>query len=103
MFSNGMQRTTVMRRTMHLLPALFALLLAACAHAPAPGGRQPGLPDTDAQARLQQGLTRYRESRYDAALADLSAAAASGQLKAADELNARKHLAFIHCISNREA
>src|SRR3569832_1802847 len=64
---------------------------------------QSGLNEPDEQARLQQGLQRYRDSRYDAARDDLSAAVASGRLKNADEINARKHMAFIHCVSNREA
>jgi len=87
------------------LAALLILLTAGCAQNALfnNNNNQSGLSEPDAQARLQQGLQRYRDSRYDAALADLSAAVASGRLKNADEINARKHMAFIHCVSNREA
>jgi len=85
-----------------LLSSALVFLLAACAQAPLTGSdNAPSSPD--AQSRLHQGLERYKESRFDAALADLNAAVASGKLSTADEINARKHAAFIHCMSNREA
>lgn len=86
--------------------ALSILVLGGCAQVPLSGIRQigqSGISGNEAQARLQHGLAQYKESRYDTALADLNAAVASGQLKSADNVNARKHIAFIHCASNREA
>ncbi|MDB5762232.1 MAG: hypothetical protein JWQ21_1227 [Herminiimonas sp.] len=86
-----------------LLP-LLAVLLAGCAQNPRqPDNGQPVLSASEAQVRYEQGLARYLDSRFDTALGDLNAAVSSGNLKSADALNARKHMAFIHCISNREA
>lgn len=92
-------------RSLHFIfAALLILLSAGCAQNPIldklPFSGQAG---AEAQARLQQGLQHYRDNRYDAALADLDAALDSGRLKRADEINARKHLAFLYCASNREA
>jgi tetratricopeptide (TPR) repeat protein len=91
-----------------LMP-LFALFLAACAQ-PLQQPMQPKQPDgswsslsgPEAQTRYQQGLARYRDNRFEIALGDLNAAMSSGQLNSSDEINARKHMAFIHCASNRE-
>src|ERR1700732_3581036 len=91
------------------LVPLFALLLASCAqllHQPMqptqPDGSSYSLSASQAQTRYRQGLTRYRDSRFETALGDLNAAISSGQLNLSDEINARKHMAFIHCASNRE-
>jgi tetratricopeptide (TPR) repeat protein len=82
---------------------LIAVLLTACSHFPKQAdGSQPVLSYSEAQAGYQQGLVKYRDSKFDAALADLHAAVSSGQLKSSDATNARKHMAFIHCISGRE-
>src|SRR5947208_1359729 len=87
-----------------LLVVLIAALLAACAspvqHA---DGGAPTLSSTEAQTRYQQGLARYRDSKFEPALADLTAAVNSGHLRSGDTINAHKHMAFIHCVSNREA
>lgn len=92
-------------RSLHsIFAALLILLSAGCAQNPILN-KLPfsGGADTEAQARLQQGMQHYRDNRYDAALADLNAALDSGRLKRTDEINARKHLAFLYCASNREA
>jgi tetratricopeptide (TPR) repeat protein len=82
---------------------LIALLLSACSHIPKEDSNgQPLLSHSEAQTRYQQGLVKYRESSFDDALAELGAALASGQLKSEDAINARKHMAFIHCASGRE-
>lgn len=91
------------------LVPLFALFLASCAqmlHQPMqptqPDGSSSSLSGPQAQMRYRQGLARYRDNRFELALGDLNAAMASGQLNLSDEINARKHIAFIHCASNRE-
>ncbi|WP_019141696.1 TssQ family T6SS-associated lipoprotein [Noviherbaspirillum massiliense] len=90
-------------RTKNSLIILAAFSLAACSFLPSqPGNGQPALSATEVQTHYQQGLSNYRASRFDAALADLNAAVASGRLKSSEEINARKHMAFIHCVSNRE-
>jgi tetratricopeptide (TPR) repeat protein len=81
----------------------LALALAGCAQfSQTTTSGQPTMSASEAQTRLQQGLTSYRDNRLDAALSDLNAAVASGQLKPADINTARKHIAFIHCVSGRE-
>lgn len=86
-----------------LVALTVAALMAGCAQFARQGDSgAPSLSYSEAQARYQQGLTSYRENRFDSALADLNAAAESRRLKSADEVNARKHIAFIHCASARE-
>ncbi|HEY8607368.1 MAG TPA: TssQ family T6SS-associated lipoprotein [Noviherbaspirillum sp.] len=88
---------------MKLAGLLLAAFLAGCAQvSQLTNGGSAGIPQADAQSRYEQGLKHYRENRYDAALADLNAAIAAGQLSGAALATARKHLAFIHCISGRE-
>ncbi|MEN3365081.1 MAG: hypothetical protein V7606_2355 [Burkholderiales bacterium] len=89
-----------MHRMKFALPA--ALFLSACAQLPKPGDGLPGLFHSEAQTLYQQGLVKYRESHFDAALADFSTATASGKLSSAEAVNARKHMAFIHCSNGRE-
>ncbi len=82
---------------------LLAALLAGCAQLPTQtDSGKPGISAPEAQKHYQQGLTSYRENRLEPALADFSAAVSSGLLSANDVANARKHIAFIHCISGRE-
>jgi len=86
-----------------LAALLLAALVAGCAQLPTQtGSGKPAVSQSEAHTQYQQGLTNYRENRLDAALNDLGLAVASGQLKAADANNARKHIAFIHCAAGRE-
>lgn len=86
------------------LVALFAAAtVAGCANMSMQGdGAGPSLSYSEAQSRYQAGLTAYRESRFDSAAADLAQAVGSGQLSKGDMMNARKHLAFVHCAGGRE-
>lgn len=87
----------------HSLVILSAVILTACSLVPQrQDNGQPALSSSEAQTRYQQGLASYRTTNFEAALKDLGAATSSGRLKASDEVNARKHMAFIHCISGRE-
>lgn len=56
-----------------------------------------------AQINLNDGLKKYDGGNNDAAIKDFLLALDSGQLALADQLKARKHIAFIHCLSGREA
>ncbi len=56
-----------------------------------------------AQINLNEGLKKYDGGNNDAAIKDFLLALDSGQLALADQLKARKHIAFIHCLSGREA
>lgn len=53
------------------------------------------------QAALAAGLKLYEEGRYAESLKNLQSAIGQG-LDDRDRLNAHKHVAFIHCASNRE-
>lgn len=87
---------------MKVAAMLLAALLAGCAQMPfkADGGKQEAA--ADSPSRYEQGLKHYRESRFDAALGDFNAAVNEGGLSGSDLANARKHLAFIHCMNGRE-
>ena len=56
-----------------------------------------------AQANLNDGLKKYDSGNYDEAINNFLFALDSGQLTVPDQLTARKHMAFIHCLSGREA
>jgi hypothetical protein len=82
---------------------LLAALLAGCAQLPTgTDSGKPAISASEAQTRYQQGLSSYRGNRFEPALGDLTAALSSGHLTAADAINARKHIAFVHCASGRE-
>jgi|GEM_PF-220219 len=90
-----------MRFPRHALPVALLLLAAGCAEMP----KQPVDPKVtpaEANAWYQRGLESYRASRFDQALTDLNAAVASGHLRSADVILARKHAAFIYCTTARE-
>ena len=56
-----------------------------------------------AKSNLNDGLRKYDGGSYDEAMKNFLLALDSGQLQMADQLNARKHMAFVHCLSGREA
>lgn len=88
---------------MKLAALLLAAFAAGCAQVPTQSDSgKVALSYSEAQTRYQQGLTNYRENRFDAALDELTQALGSGQLKAGDANNARKYVAFIHCSAGRE-
>lgn len=90
--------------------ALAALAaLAACAPVPDKAPAEPPVPQvTEAQLRekarenLALGLRQYESGGYDDALKSLTAALDHGVLSREDQSVARKHLAFIYCVSSRE-
>lgn len=53
------------------------------------------------QAALSTGLKQYEDGRYAEALKNLQSAIQQG-LGNDDRITAHKHVAFIHCISNRQ-
>lgn len=86
-----------------LVALSLSAILSGCAQLSLQGSSDaPALSYAEAQARYQKGLIAYGEGRFEGALADLTAAAASGRLKSADEVKARKHMAFIQCSTGRE-
>ncbi|MGH8667657.1 MAG: TssQ family T6SS-associated lipoprotein [Burkholderiales bacterium] len=53
------------------------------------------------EAALATGLKQYEEGRYPESLKNLQSAIGQG-LSERDRVTAHKHVAFIHCASNRE-
>lgn len=93
-----------------LLSALASVLLAACApgaQRPSEGARVPQISDAElrdrAKQNLAQGIDQYRAGKYQDATRNLRAALEYGQLTRPEQGTAHKFLAFIHCVSGREA
>lgn len=56
-----------------------------------------------AREQLAAGVKQYESGEYDAALKSLQGALDHGMLSKQEQSVARKNLAFVHCVSNREA
>lgn len=56
-----------------------------------------------AQLNLNDGLKRYDAGAYDEAMKNFLLALDSGVLTVPQQVAARKHMAFIHCVSGRES
>jgi len=90
-------------------PAVLVALIAGCAVPPL----KPLGPTAEeiakqkrlerAQANLSEGLKKYDSGGYDEAINNFLVALDSGQLTTPEQLIARKHMAFIHCLGGREA
>jgi tetratricopeptide (TPR) repeat protein len=93
-----------------LLSALAALLLAACAptaRQPSDAAPVPQISDSElrdrAKQNLAQGIEQYRAGKYQDATRSLRGALEYGQLTRPEQGTAHKFLAFIHCVSGRDA
>lgn len=94
-----------------LLAASLVLLAGACAtpgtSPDAPKAAAPQITEAmlrdRAKEQLAAGIKQYEAGDYDNALKSLGASLDHGLLSKAEQSNARKHLAFIHCVSGREA
>jgi tetratricopeptide (TPR) repeat protein len=87
--------------------ALLMALLSGCA--PLQEVAKPPAPQvTEVQLRekawlnFASGLRHYEAGNYDDALKSLTASLDHGVLPRTEQATARKHLAFIHCVSGRE-
>ncbi|HYC43014.1 MAG TPA: TssQ family T6SS-associated lipoprotein [Noviherbaspirillum sp.] len=87
-----------------LVALLLAVFAAGCAQVPTQteGSTRSPISAPEAQSQYQQGLSNYRDNRFDTALGNLTSAVGSRNLQLADANNARKHIAFIHCAAGRE-
>ena len=56
-----------------------------------------------ANANLSEGLKRFDAGNYDESIRSFLLALDSGVLTLPQQISARKNMAFIHCLSNREA
>lgn len=89
--------------------AAFLALVAGCATPP----QKPSGPTPEeiakqqkvdrALANLSDGLRKYDGGSYDEAMKNFLLALDTGQLPVGAQVNARKHMAFVHCLSGREA
>jgi tetratricopeptide (TPR) repeat protein len=102
-----------------LLPALALLLGLAAGCAQIHELTKPSAPDaapkpaapqiTEAMLRerareqLAAGVKQYESGEYEAALKSLQGALDHGLLSKQEQSIARKNLAFVHCVQNREA
>jgi Tfp pilus assembly protein PilF len=87
-----------------VLAVAVALALGACSSEPvrAIQARVEGLFERPkGEAALETGLRQYEDGRYAESARSLQSALDLG-LSAAGEVNARKHLAFMHCAAGRE-
>jgi Tfp pilus assembly protein PilF len=85
---------------MRLLTAVLLAALGGCSTEPA-RMVQEFLQPTKAQIALKTGLKQYEEGNYAESLKNLQSAIHQG-LGERERVNAHKHVAFIHCASNRE-
>lgn len=99
-----------MTRAAFALALAAAALLSACALPtmdPKPAPVTPQITESvlrdRAKEQLAQGIKQYEAGDFENAQKNLTACLDHGLLSKADQSNARKHLAFIHCVSNREA
>jgi tetratricopeptide (TPR) repeat protein len=100
-------------RAQHLsraLPVALALWVAGCAQMPGEAPKQaPVTPQITesvlrerAREQLTLGIRQYEAGDFDNAQKNLQAALDHGLLPKPEQSVARKNLAFIHCVSNRE-
>jgi tetratricopeptide (TPR) repeat protein len=96
-------------RALSLCLVLMALLIAGCATPPPPQLTGPSAEEIAKQQRLERANTtladatkQYDSGSYDEAMKNFLLALDSGALTAPQQLTARKQMAFIHCVSNRE-
>jgi Tfp pilus assembly protein PilF len=91
-----------MRKTALLLAA--ALVLAGCESAPMKEIRQAFwdvFGSSKGEADLSAGLRSYENGNYNESMKQLQSALDQGLTKSG-QLQAHKHLAFIHCASGRQ-
>lgn len=86
---------------------LIAIIAGCALNPPAPAGPSPEeqarrLRIERAQTNLNDGLKQYEAGSYDEAKTSLLVALDSGVLSLSQQLIARKHMAFIQCVNNRE-
>lgn len=82
--------------------ALLVLLLAGCQSAPVQHVRKLFTEDP-AKQDLAAGIGKYEEGNQREAVRLLRSSLDSGTLSTADQVEARKHLAFIYCTSGRRS
>jgi tetratricopeptide (TPR) repeat protein len=97
-------RTPLRRLALHIALVWFAASLGGCAQqGPVQAeSKEDSIAAAQVQTPYQRGLAGYRDNRFNQALANLNLAIKGSDLSSEEQINAHKHLGFIHCISNRE-
>jgi len=85
-----------------LLMALLAAALAGCESAPVREIKSIFQP-SKAEQDLSAGIKQYEDGEYGEAARLLQASLDQGLSGKPDQVKAHKYLAFIHCVSNRQA
>lgn len=85
-----------------LLMALLAAALAGCESAPVREIKSIFQP-SKAEQDLAAGIKQYEDGEYGEAARLLQASLDQGLSGKSDQVKAHKYLAFIHCVSNRQA
>jgi tetratricopeptide (TPR) repeat protein len=90
--------------------AVLSLLIVGCALPPA--NKVPSTPSAEeisrqqrvarAQTSMSDGLKKYERGNFDEAVNHFLAGLDSGVLALPEQLIARKHMAFSHCLNGRE-
>jgi hypothetical protein len=116
--SQSLTRTANLARALghvraHALLLVGASLLSGCAlFAPPPPAPPPGPTPEQiekvertqrANDRLSDGLKSYEAGAFEPAMTGFLVALDSGLLTLPQQLDARKHIAFMHCVSSRES
>jgi len=91
-----------MNMTRLLLMALLAAALAGCESAPVREIKSIFQP-SKAEQDLSAGIKQYEDGEYGEAARLLQASLDQGLSGKPDQVKAHKYLAFIHCVSNRQA
>ncbi len=94
-----------------LIIAALALLAGACQQLPGTDKPAPtAVPQVSedslrerAKGQLTRGIEQYNAGEYDAAIRTLAGSLDHGMLSKAEQSQARKFIAFSHCVSSREA
>jgi tetratricopeptide (TPR) repeat protein len=93
-----------------LLSGCILLMLAGCALQTAPDANGPSAEEIARKDRNNRALTylgegqkRYDAGAYDEAMKNFLLAVDSGVLTIAQQITARKQMAFIHCVMGRES
>jgi tetratricopeptide (TPR) repeat protein len=88
---------------------VLALLIAGCATPQPATPPRPSAEDVARQQRIEraqsvltEGLKQYEQGAFEDSMKSLLIALDSGVLTVPQQLNARKHMAFIQCVNNRE-
>ena len=89
---------------------VLAIMVAACApFSEPPTSTSPRITVTETQLRerakenVALGLQQYERGDYEEAVKSFTASLDHGLLSRSEQAGARKYLAFIHCISERES